>query len=664
MDMEPNKIFEEFKIYKKLHEDKEADTFLVAYKDRDNELLVLKTPLPQLCQNKPFLIEYKQKAKLHSQLKHKNIVTFFDVIGTDDSCSVLMEYVEGVNLDSLVRKVKETKTKLSKQLFYFILRCICGALYYSRTKAKLEHGGLNFKDIIISYEGNIKLKGFGFYEVLEKFDVIEPTFSLSGVARDVWLYTQLMLGLTQELNVSRFPKELKQITEQVLKSEAKQLSKGGSSILMKYKKALKKRVKKTAAKSLSQLMKKLFAEEYESGILRDKNMSLLLPAKSSKAVARPKEKTKYEDDFDNQVATVLTDFEILEKLSSSKFARIYKVLNKRTGATRILKILQPWHRDNPEIVEMFVREAKIAANLDHENIVTVYSVGQRKEINYIEMEYIEGYTLDKLANKYGQIPLPILLFIIYEVCRALSYAHEEIIFYRGKEYHGVVHRDVKPSNIMVTSRGTVKLTDFGLAIPVDIAKETGSEPLIGTINFMSPEQLHRRAADNKADIYALGVTLYLFATGQKPFAGRTITEVIEQIKLGKFRRPKEVNRYIPIEIDNIISKAMSSYENRYNSILELQNDIKAFLQKRYVFRYPQQELIKYLKYKNYYPSKFFVRKKKSKKLVIFLAVGIPLIVVAGVSLILVYNPGIFKGFVGLIKYWFWLLRTLPQILGR
>ena len=663
MNMKPNKNFEQFKIYKKLHEGREADIFLVAYKQRDNELLVLKKVLHKLCQNSSFLSEYKQKAQLHAQLKHKNIVAFFDIIGTDDSCSILMEYVEGMNLDNFIHRVKETNTKLPQQLIYFILQCICDALYYSWTKAKLVHGGLNFKDIIISYEGDIKLKGFGFYEVLEKFDVVEPTFSLAGIARDIWLYTQLMLSLTHELNLSRLPKELKEITEQVLSSEADQLSKAGSSILMQYRRALKKRVKTTATKSLSHLMKKLFADEYESGILRDEHMCVRLPTELSKAAVWAKEESKYGDDFDNQVANLLTDFEILERLSSSKFTRIYKVVNKRTGTVRILKTLQPWYRDNPEIVDMFVREAKIATNLVHENIVTVYNVGQRKEINYIEMEYIDGYTLDKLMNQSNLIPLPILLLIVYEVCKALSYAHKELIHYEGKEYHGVVHRDVKPSNIMVTSEGKVKLTDFGLAVPIDVAKETVHEPLIGTINFMSPEQLQRRVIDNKADIYALGVTLYLFTAGQKPFSGNTITEVIEQIKLGKFKKPKEVNPQIPVEIDNIIRKAMAPYESRYSSILELQTDIKAFLQKRYAIEDPQQELIKYLNDKDSYVPTFLIKKKVSKKFVPFLAVGIALIAI-GVSLALFHNTNAFKSFVGLIKYWLWIIRTLPQILGK
>jgi len=162
----------------------------------------------------------------------------------------------------------------------------------------------------------------------------------------------------------------------------------------------------------------------------------------------------------------------------------------------------------------------------------------------------------------------------------------------------------------------------------------------------------------------LGVTLYLFAVGRKPFSGNIITEVVEQIKLGKFKKPKEVNPHIPIEIDSLIRKTMAPYESRYSSILELQNDIKAFLQKSYAIANPQQELIRYLKYKDSYPPTFFAKKKSSKKFVVFWIVGIALIVVVGVSLILVYNTNLFKGFIGLIKYWFWVIRTLPQILGK
>ncbi len=223
------------------------------------------------------------------------------------------------------------------------------------------------------------------------------------------------------------------------------------------------------------------------------------------------------------VGTLLGKYRILREIGGGGMARVYEAEDQTIGRKVALKVLAvpPVVPESERflLVERFQQEARSAGTLSHPNIVTLYEVGEADGVHYITMELLTGKTVRELLQERGRIPVDQALNILLQVARALEYAHRQ----------GVVHRDVKPDNIVVTDEGQVKLTDFGIARAANDLLRTQKGVLVGSPAYMSPEQILGEPVDHRTDIYSLGVTAYEMLTGRKPFDAPTVTAVMHRI---------------------------------------------------------------------------------------------------------------------------------------
>ncbi|GIV21429.1 MAG: hypothetical protein KatS3mg023_3180 [Armatimonadota bacterium] len=223
------------------------------------------------------------------------------------------------------------------------------------------------------------------------------------------------------------------------------------------------------------------------------------------------------------VGTLFGKYRILREIGGGGMARVFEAEDQTIGRKVALKVLVPPsvvpESEKCLLIERFQQEARAAGTLSHPNIVTLYEVGEFEGAHYIAMEMLTGKTVRELLQEQGRIPVDQALNILLQVARALDYAHKQ----------GVVHRDVKPDNIVVTDEGQVKLTDFGIARAANDLLRTQKGMLVGSPAYMSPEQILGEPVDYRTDIYSLGVTAYEMLTGRKPFDAAAVTAVMHRI---------------------------------------------------------------------------------------------------------------------------------------
>mgnify|MGYP003576096355 CR=1 FL=1 len=270
----------------------------------------------------------------------------------------------------------------------------------------------------------------------------------------------------------------------------------------------------------------------------------------------------------------LGPYSLVSRLGCGGMGEIYLAQDTRLGRQVALKFLPSSFRDNPERLRRFQNEARAASTLNHPNVATIYEIGETENITFIAMEYIEGLTLDqKISGR--TLTTAEIVNIAIQVADALDDAHS----------HGVVHRDIKTSNIMMTRRDQVKVLDFGLAkVSSAISSDISDQPtavktapglVMGTVQYMSPEQAVGQAIDARSDVWSFGVVLYEMTTGRKPFMGTTTGETIDQIRHSQPDAIARFNYAIPAELERIIRKCLEKdRENRYQSARELMIDLK------------------------------------------------------------------------------------------
>ena len=229
---------------------------------------------------------------------------------------------------------------------------------------------------------------------------------------------------------------------------------------------------------------------------------------------------------------------------------------------------------------MFIDEAKLAAQLSHPNIVHIYDLGKIGRDYYIAMEYVEGKDLRSLLNAARRRGVPIslglALLIAARLASALDYAHRKRDFER-KEL-GLVHRDVAPQNVLLTHEGDVKLCDFGIAKAVSKAGQTQMGSLKGKLQYMSPEQAWGRPVDSRSDIFSLGAVLFEMLTGERLFSGDSEMSILEAVRQGKIRTPRDVDPSIPAEVDEIVTRALAyDVRDRFQSAGEMMQRIESVL---------------------------------------------------------------------------------------
>ncbi|HVN72377.1 MAG TPA: serine/threonine-protein kinase [Desulfomonilia bacterium] len=265
-------------------------------------------------------------------------------------------------------------------------------------------------------------------------------------------------------------------------------------------------------------------------------------------------------------------YEIVKELGKGSMGVVYQAHDPQIDRTIALKVLRPDRVSSEDFVQRFLKEAKAIGRMAHPNIVTVYDVGEDQGTVYIAMEFLEGVPLNIYCREKPLDPEEIA-HIGIQVADSLSYAH----------IHGIVHRDIKPQNIMIAPGGVVKLTDFGIAHIEDpeASHQTQAGEILGTPNFMSPEQVMGKKVDGRSDLYSLGVILYELAAGERPFRGDNLAAIFHAITTETPARPDELKKNTPGELSDIIMKCLQKPpEARFSDGRELAGSLRAFLKAR------------------------------------------------------------------------------------
>lgn len=262
-------------------------------------------------------------------------------------------------------------------------------------------------------------------------------------------------------------------------------------------------------------------------------------------------------------------YEIIEKIGEGGMALVYKAKDRLLNRYVAIKVLKNEFVNDEEFIKKFRRESQSAASLSHPNIVSIYDVGMEKigdnDIYYIVMEYIRGKTLKEVIREKGKLMVDETLNYSIQIAEALQHAHK----------NHIVHRDIKPHNIMITEEGIVKVTDFGIARAASSSTVTNTSSIVGSVHYFSPEQARGGYTDEKSDIYSLGIVMYEMITGKVPFEGDSPISVALKHIQENVVPPKEIDSSIPTGLQNIILKCIKKNQSeRYTSAGELLNDLK------------------------------------------------------------------------------------------
>ncbi len=254
---------------------------------------------------------------------------------------------------------------------------------------------------------------------------------------------------------------------------------------------------------------------------------------------------------------------IKRKLGSGGMADVYLAEDQELGRRVALKLLNDRHAADEQFVERFRREAQSAAGLNHPNIVSIFDRGRAEGTYYIAMEYLDGRTLKELLVRNGPTPIPIAIDYARQILGALSFAHR----------NGIIHRDIKPHNIIVGSDGRLKVTDFGIARS-GASQMTEAGSIVGTAQYLSPEQARGAPVDPRSDLYSLGIVLYEMLTGDVPFTGDTPVEIAMKHLSQIPEPPSKLRPEVPHDLDAVVMRALSKEpDQRYGSTEEMDADL-------------------------------------------------------------------------------------------
>lgn len=300
------------------------------------------------------------------------------------------------------------------------------------------------------------------------------------------------------------------------------------------------------------------------------------------------EKTTIENDLDNSIIYQESNHhpvcisksenvgsgKIVSLIGCGGMARVYKIWNEKLEVYRAVKII---NCTKINLINRLQTECKITAKLHHPFIVQIFDFGNWNNLPFIEMEYIDGSNLQDLINAKGNFPEIVCSSIAIQISRALYYAHNEDITLYNKTYHGIIHRDLKPANIMVNSRGEIRLLDFGIARPVETNLHTTDGSFIGTLPYLSPEQIDGIDLDIRTDIYSIGTILYEMLTGAKAFTTDSAATLIKDKFSNNFKKLSGFQFTISKEISKIVYRCLQiDRNNRYPDTITLLSDLLTF----------------------------------------------------------------------------------------
>ena len=335
-------------------------------------------------------------------------------------------------------------------------------------------------------------------------------------------------------------------------------------------------------------------------------------------------------------------YQIIRTIGEGGMANVYLAHDLILDRNVAVKILRGDLADDEKFVRRFQREAIAASSLSHPNIVEMYDVGEDNGKYYIVMEYVEGKTLKSLIKKRGGLTLPEVIDIMMQLTSAIACAHDS----------NIIHRDIKPQNVLIKEDGLVKITDFGIAMALNSNELTQTNSVMGSVHYLPPEQANGKGATVKSDIYSLGIVMFELLTGQLPFKGDNAVEIaIKQMK-NQIPSVCNINSLIPQSVENIIIRACAKNpKNRYNNVVEMYNDIETCLdeerknEKRIVYQYSETEdldetkelknIKELAKEKTELDELEELEEKKSNKAIIILAIVVASIIIITILAILI-----------------------------
>ena len=280
-------------------------------------------------------------------------------------------------------------------------------------------------------------------------------------------------------------------------------------------------------------------------------------------------------------------YEIIKSIGEGGMANVYLAYDTILDRRVAVKVLRGDLSNDEKFVRRFQREALSASSLSHPNIVEMYDVGEDNGIYYIIMEYIEGKTLKQLIKKRGALTLSEAIDIMLQITDGISEAHNSYI----------IHRDLKPQNIMIKEDGTIKITDFGIAMALNSTQLTQTNSVMGSVHYLPPEQASGKGSTIRSDIYSMGILFYELLTGQLPFKGDNAVEIALKQMRDEIPSVRKKNPSIPQSVENVILKATAKNpKNRYSDSKEMHSDLLTVLnddrvnEEKITFKYPEHEI--------------------------------------------------------------------------
>jgi serine/threonine protein kinase len=263
--------------------------------------------------------------------------------------------------------------------------------------------------------------------------------------------------------------------------------------------------------------------------------------------------------------TIAGRYEVIEELGTGGMGKVYRVFDREIKEEVALKILNPDIAEDRKSIERFRNELKLSRKIAHKNVCRMYDISKVDQKYFFTMEYVSGENLKSFLKRSKLLTIGTTISIAKQVCEGLSQAHRL----------GIVHRDLKPSNIMIDREGNVRIMDFGIARSQKTKGVTGSRIMVGTPEYMSPEQAEAKEVDNRSDIYSLGVLLYEIVSGQLPFEGETPLSVILKHREVRPKNPKEIRAQIPASLSQLILKCLEKdKDKRYENVEALLSDLE------------------------------------------------------------------------------------------